>query len=80
MTKQEFKEAFELAKTKENLLHEDIVIFDGFGLNGFDRVYCTIRQVARLIRWQCEYGDGTIDAEELQGIVNRGRYKFQIVG
>ena len=51
MTKQEFKEAFALAKKEKDMSEVDIRILEGCGLPGFRPVHCTLRQVAALLRW-----------------------------
>ena len=80
MTKQQFSQAFDLAKTtSEDLSLEDIGIFDGFGLEGFNPVFVTIRQVARLIRWQAGQMNGGWDAHNLDEIGQLGRKRFQII-
>lgn len=82
MTKNELAEARKIADSDE-LLSEDnasIYPFDGFGLTDFQPVYVTLKQVARLIRWQCFRMDGTIDEEEFQCIAQHGKRKFLIIG
>ena len=81
MTNIEFKEAADLAlnQTDVNLTGEDIAAFDGFGLKDFKPIFCTIRQLARVIRWQCQYLFGGFDSEELQSIARVGKTKFRII-
>ena len=81
MTKQEFSESYQIARSSADLKHADTNIFDGFGLPDYHYpVYVTREQVAKLIRWQCQYifGDGW-DSDNLQEIANIGRTRFQIV-
>jgi hypothetical protein len=59
---------------------EDISHFDGFGLESFTTVTCTIRQVAALIRWQAVGIFGGVDAKALAEIETIGRHKFNVVG
>lgn len=59
---------------------EDITHFDGFGLESFKTVTCTIRQVAALIRWQAVGIFGGVDAAALAEIEKIGRHKFNVVG
>jgi hypothetical protein len=81
MTKQEFSQAFQIAKSNEKIDpgQEPIDLFDGFGFKDFAPVYVTLKQVARLIRWQAICMDGSIDSENLQEIANIGRKKFFII-
>lgn len=80
MTKQELSQAYDIAITNAADLHDfDIGVFDGFGLPDFKPVYVRIEQVARLIRWQCQYMDGTWDSENLQDIATVGKTKFLII-
>jgi hypothetical protein len=78
MTNEQFKEAVTLAKS-DTEIKDDIDIFDGYGLNDFKPVFVTLRQVARLIRWQCATFAGTWDSKELQSIQRFGRKRFQII-
>jgi hypothetical protein len=79
MLKQEFSEALKIAESHEDLSKEEIHHFDGFALDGFGTVACTIRQLARLIRWQCFYFSGGIDADALNEIVHYGRKRFYLL-
>lgn len=78
MTKRELKAIFEIAKSNEDLSKEDLSVFDGYGLPGYDPVYVTKRAVAALIRWQALLLNGEWDLEELSGI-GRARRKFIIL-
>lgn len=80
MNKAELKQALAIAKSKIDLQDQDISIFDGYGLSDFKVVHVTVLQVARLIRWQAQYMNGSWDAEEINSIANRGRKYFQIIG
>ena len=80
MNKVELAKAFEIAKSDVDLLQEDISIFDGFGLVDFSPVVVTVRQVARLIRWQCGLFNGGWDSNNLQEIAFFGRKRFNIIG
>jgi len=79
MTKPELDQAWRLAQSDADLSAENLDIFDGFGLPGFQPVYCTQRQVARLIRWQCQYMNGEWDMAALNEIARCGRRGFQIL-
>ena len=81
MTKKEFSEAYSIAMSNEKIdvLQHPIDVFDGFGLKDFVPVYVTLRQVARLIRYQAVYLNGGIDTEKLQEVANFGRKMFKII-
>ena len=78
MNKKEFSRAYALAISNQVIKPEEasIAIFDGFGFESFDKVYVTVKQVARLIRWQTVCLDGSIDQDNLQEIGECGRRKF----
>ena len=83
MTKPEFAKALKIAKDIDNqpdLTDTDIDIFSGFGLNGFKPVYVTLRQIARLIRYQALYWSGEWDSEALNEIGNLGKKRFIVIG
>lgn len=80
MTKQELSEALKIANSEKSLENVDIEIFDGYGLKNFQPIYCTVEQLARLIRWQCFQLNGKIDDEELNNLAYAGKKKFLIVG
>jgi hypothetical protein len=82
MTSDQFKKAANLAlnQVDEDLSNENIGHFDGFGLPDFGMTMCTIRELARLIRWQCLhiYGDGH-DSEALNEIAVLGKRRFSVI-
>jgi hypothetical protein len=78
MNKAEFQRAFLIAESDKEL-NDDMDVFIGCALRGFEIVYITVESVARLIRWQCRQFDGTWDQEELQSIVSIARNKFTLV-
>jgi len=93
MNKKELKEAVALAdELRANGSPIDgIDCFDGYGLKDFGKVYCSLKQVANLIRWQAgqlfwrEDGDNDRfqdgwDWEQINEIGSIGRTKFIIVG
>lgn len=80
MNNDDFKRAFALADSDENLSLEDIDIFHGCALPGFSPVVATIRQVARIIRWQAANMGGGWDAEELTSLRDIFRRKVTMVG
>lgn len=81
MTKHQFSEANTLARSNAtiNPEQEPIDIFDGFALPDYAPVYVTIKQIARLIRYQAIYMNGGIDSDNLQEIANCGRRKFMVI-
>jgi hypothetical protein len=79
MTKNELSRALAIAQSGNAGIPTDN-IFDGFGLYGFQAVYCTVEQVAQLIVWQCFTFGGGIDYEALTEIAVAGRRKFRIIG
>lgn len=86
MNAAEYKAAFAIADdTSIDLSGEDISIFDGYGLPDFKPVVATLRQVARLMRWQALYmmtkpGASRWDAEELTSIRNLFRKRVTVAG
>ena len=80
MTSKQFKEAADLALNHPEikLLDVDTSHFLGCGLPEYKTVFCTIREVAALIRWQCQYLCGGYDVEELQNMALIAKCKFQI--
>lgn len=79
MTTAQFRQAFQLAQFSADLSGEEIDHFGGFALPGFEPVPCTVRQVARLIRWQCQYLGGGWDMEAAREIQQCGRRRFVVV-
>jgi hypothetical protein len=80
MTTQQLSAALELAQSDADLSRESIGHFDGYGLNGFEPVLCTVQQVARLVRWQCIQLNGATDADALNELAQFGRRRFIVVG
>lgn len=79
MTMNEFKWAFEIAQSKEDLSNEDDSVFMGFALKDYKPVIATYRQLARLIRWQAWQFNGSWDNEALKEIMDCGRKRFTII-
>lgn len=80
MTKNQLNRAMEMAKSDADLSNVDTGIFHGFGLMSFKPVWCTIDQIAALIRWQVIQFNGGTDSEALQELANVGRKKFLVLG
>ena len=79
MTTSDFRKAMEIAKSDEDLSNENLDIFHGYAFADFKQVFCSLRALARLIRWQCIKFDGSIDSEELDTLVRVGKRKFIVV-
>ena len=82
MLKTEFSRALALAQSDEPMNLCDFMkttTFDGFGLNDFEPVPCTLYQMAQLIAYHCVCFDGSIDQEAMDEIWQH-RKRFQIVG
>jgi len=81
MTKQEIQQATSIAMdSKVELSGVDISVFNGFGLPDFKPVRVTIRQIARLIRWQAVMFNGELDADMYNKVADAGRRKFMVCG
>ena len=79
MTRDQLSAALALARSSEDLDRGDLAIFDGYGLPYFAAVTVTVRALAMLIRWQCIYMNGGIDAEQFDLIAAIGRRKFTVI-
>jgi hypothetical protein len=80
MTRQEFKNACLIAFDESiDLMEESISQFNGYGLPTFGSIVCTTKQLARLIRWQCQYMSGGFDMVELNELQRIGRHRFTII-
>lgn len=80
MTKTEFANAYSLAKSDIKLHYNNLDLFAGYGLSGFETVYVTIKDVASLIRWQALQFNGQFNSEELHNIALAGKKGFIIIG
>ena len=81
MTKAQLTEALKLAKSGADFPQLSVSsIFFGYGEPDFKPVYCTLKDIAGLLRWQVINMDGSIDNTELNLLANAGRKKFLIVG
>lgn len=80
MNHREFKKAFKIAESNEDLSTEAELrsVFVGYALRDFGPVTVTTRQVADLIRYQCRYFGGGWDNEMLEEIRESGRRRFMI--
>lgn len=79
MTKDEFAQAFKIAKSDKDLSKVDDSTLWGCGLPGFKPVHVTLDQVARFIRWQSFTFAGTVDAKELDECAHIARRNFLCV-
>lgn len=80
MTTQEFKAAFKLANSGQDLSNIEMDHLFGFGLRDFRPVTTTIGAVARVLRWQGMQFNGQWDMTAVNEVREVGRYKFIIVG
>jgi len=79
VTKIEFTRAVEIATSDRDLGGIDTSILHGYGLEDFRAVAVSLDTVAAMIRWQCCYLTGGIDAEELADIRRIFRRRVEIV-
>ena len=80
MNKNEFSLALAMAQDRNiDLSNVDDTHLDGCGLPTFDKVATSIKAVAKLIRWQAQYLNGSWDMDEINNLRNISRRKFEIV-
>lgn len=81
MNRNEFKKAVSMIKDKDiiNMSLESIDCFYGCACEDFTTTNCTIKQVAKLIRYQCLYMNGDLDMNELNNIEYISKKKFKII-
>ena len=81
MNKTELSKAFKMYEENQQYCVDngDLSLFWGFGLPDFKPVHCLLRDVARLIGWQCACMDGTYDMVALNEIAKLGRTRFIII-
>ena len=79
MTRPQLSRALNLALTDTDLSREDISQFWLFGTKDYTQRFVTIRQVARLIRWQCVMFNGSVDSKALDEVAQVARRKFIVV-
>jgi hypothetical protein len=81
MDKQQLKQAIELAHVRHIPFSEtNLHLFNGYGLQAFEPLHCTLADIADLIRWQAFKFNGELDTSEINQIARIGRSKFHIVG
>lgn len=88
MTRDELSHAVALAQSDEPLgtfvgegsSQHLIDTFNCFGFDNYQPVHVTIRDVAALIRHECQEMAGEMDSGMLDYIARKGRNKFMIVG
>lgn len=80
MTKDEFKAAFKIADSQEDLTNVDDSNLFGCGLPEYERTVTTLKAVAKLIRWQALRFNGAWNAEALGEVQKIAKTKFDIVG
>jgi len=79
MTKQQFSQALEIAKSDRSLAHIDNSVIFGYGLRDFRPVHVTLEMVAKEIRWHAFTLNGTIDSTALNEVAIFGRRSFLII-
>jgi hypothetical protein len=79
MTKQQFSQALEIAKSDRSLAHIDNSVIFGYGLRDFKPVHVTLEMVAKEIRWNSFLFDGTICSTALNEVATHGRRSFLII-
>lgn len=80
MTKEEFKAAFKIADSQEDLSDVDDSNLFGCGLPEYKRTVTTLKAVAKLIRWQALQFNGAWNAEALGEVQKIAKVKFEVVG
>jgi|10_taG_2_1085330.scaffolds.fasta_scaffold01046_13 hypothetical protein len=68
----------EMGELEDIAVWEEAAIFDGFGLESFKPIVCTIQQLACLVLWQARTFAGTWDNEAIAEI-RANRRKFTVV-
>lgn len=79
MNKAEFKRAFAVASSDQNLTNVDMGHLFGFGLRDFQPVSTTVEAVARMMRWQAHQMNGGWDEQALDEIRVAGRTRFIVI-
>jgi len=83
MNKKEFSKALALAQSDETFEEQEydeaLNLFSGCALRDFVPVHTTIRPVAVLIRYQCQYLNGGWDLEAIDDMAHIARRNFMIV-
>jgi hypothetical protein len=81
MTKNEFADAFKIAKDFSiDLTNVDSSHMFGYGLPDFAPVHVTLEQVAKEIRWHALQFNGEWNGEALNEVANLGRRNFIVLG
>jgi hypothetical protein len=79
MNANEFKAAFAIASSDKDLSDVSFDHLFGFGLKDFQPVSTTLDAIAKVIRWQTLFMNGTWDQEELDTIRSIGRKQFIVI-
>ena len=79
MTKQEFSQALEIAKSDRDLSNIDNSVIFGYGLPDFKPVHVTLEMVAKEIRWNSFMFSGEICSTALNEVATLGRRNFLII-
>jgi len=81
MTRDELKQATAIAMDRNaDLSNVDDSLFFGFGLPNYKPVNVTLRQIAKLIRWQAVQLNGELNADLYNEVADVGRRKFVVCG
>ena len=79
MTKQQFSQALEIAKSDRDLSNIDNSVIFGYGLPDFKPVHVTLEMVAKEIRWNSFMFSGEICSTALNEVATHGRRNFLII-
>ncbi len=79
MTKDELKQAMDIARSDRDLSSIDLTPLTGYALRDFQPVTVAVEAVASMIRWQCFTLDGGIDGEELNELADCFRRKVTVI-
>lgn len=80
MTKRQFDQAVDLARSNADLSGASTGILAGCALPGFQPVTITLEAAAQFIRWHCICLDGSVDGEALNDMRHISRRKWLVCG
>jgi len=80
VNKAQLDQAMDIARSDRDLSNFDDELLHGYGLASFKPVSVCLEAVARMIRWQCIYINGGIDADALDQLVRVFRHHVTIIG
>jgi hypothetical protein len=79
MNRIQISKALAIAQSSEDLSDVDDSTLIGYGLPDFTTTYVTLRQVAKMLRWQCFYFTGEINAEEFDQFCKLAKNRILII-